>query len=144
MWNLFSHPAFLYVLVSLIGLFFTYLGGRIYGFLTKKDYQEAVKYCVDKLAQDDDFIKDAGQIVAKSYKMNNKTAKKITDLPTVQNLTKQYVETHGVNPDGGKTLTAEWLEMELRDMIVQEWNVDVTENMLIKKLKPFKTDFRVK
>jgi len=144
MWNLFSHPAFLYILVSFIGLFFTYLGARIYGFLTKKDYQEAVKYCVDKLAQDDDFIKDAGQIVTKSYKMNNKTAKKITDLPNVQKLTKHYVETHGVNPDGGKTLTAEWLEMDLRDMIVEEWNVDGTEDILIKKLKPFKTDFRVK
>ena len=144
MWNLFSHPAFLYVLVSLIGLFFTYLGARIYGFLTKKDYQEAVKYCVDKLAQDDDFIKDAGQIVAKSYKMNNKTAKKITDLPSVKELINKYVTSYGITQSGDQTLSDSWLEMELRYMVVKEWNVNGTENMLIKKLKPFKTDFRIK
>jgi hypothetical protein len=142
MWNLFSNPAFLFVIVSLIGLFFTYIGGKIHGLLSKKEYQEAVKYCVDELVLDDDFIKDAGQIVAKSYKMNNKTALKIIDLPVVKMLTREYIKKFSTTPAGGELLSQDWLQMELRDLIVKEWNVHDTEIMLIKKLKFFKTGFQ--
>lgn len=134
-WELLGNPVIAHIAVAVVGLLFRWIATGVYTLITKKDYEKAVKYCVDKLKNDNDFLKKAGEIVANSDKINQDTAKKITDLPNVQKLTKQYVEKYGIDPDGGKMLTAEWLEMELRDMIVVAWNTGDVKNIIINKIK---------
>jgi hypothetical protein len=134
-WELLGNPVIAHIAVSLIGLLFTYIGGKVYGLITKKEYEEAVKYCIDELVKDDDFIKKAGQIIAKSDKIDKATAEKIVYLPAVKSLTKRYVKTFGITAAGSETLSQSWLEMELRDMIVKAWNTGDVKNSIINKIK---------
>ena len=138
--ELLGNPIIATVLVAVVGLLFRWIATFVYTVITKKDYEQAVDYCVDNLKNDNDFLKKAAEIIAKSDKINQGTAKEITDLPNVQKLTNQYVEKYGIDPDGGKMLTAEWLEMELRDMIVVSWNTGDEKNIIINKIKKIKND----
>jgi hypothetical protein len=139
-WELLSNPIVGYVLASVIGLGFTYIGGRIYGFLTKKEYIEAVKYCTDELEKDDDFIKNAAQIIGGRDKIDKVTAEEIIYLPVVKILTEKYVKTFGITPAGSETLSESWLQMELRDMLVKAWNSGDEKNSIIRKIKKIKNN----
>lgn len=138
--ELLGNPVIAYLTVSLVGLLFIYIGGKIHGLLSKKEYEEAVKYCIDVLQNDDGFIKKAAQIIAKSDKLDKLTAEKIVDLPVVENLTREYIQKFHSTPSGGKLLSQDWLQMELRDVIIKAWNSGDEKNIIINKIKKIKND----
>ena len=132
--DLLTNP-FFYLLLSKFVVNFLRLG-LFYAvkFVYKKDYAKSVKIILDKLQDDDGFIKKVTDIIYKDKKMTEDTAIKIVNLPEVEKLCKEESDKAEKSKEH-PIIAISALQNELGQFFLKAWKDNTIKNTIIDKIK---------
>jgi len=132
--DLFSNQFFYLLLSHLVANYFKLLLFYIVKFVYRKDYAKSVKTILDKLENDDAFIKKVTDIIHKDEKMIEDTAIKIVNLPEVEKLCKEEADKAASSKEH-PIIAISALQNELGLFFLKAWQDNTIKNTIIDKIK---------